>query len=237
VSANLEKMLGIAPKAALGSQLDLLIDMEALHDIRNRMSGLAASRGIERIYGVTLIKGRHPFDLAVHYAGDSCVLEGEPAGVDDRVDAAALVRKMVARLNTRPTLEEFHRDAARQVRAITDYNRVMIYRFLPDGVGEVIAEVTRAGMEPFLGLHYPASDIPVQARALYLRNPFRIIADVPRRSHCPRRALKPSQRSSHLISRRRSRARYLRSTSNICATWVWVPQSRFPSSSRAASGA
>jgi light-regulated signal transduction histidine kinase (bacteriophytochrome) len=55
----------------------------------------------------------------------------------------------------------------------------MIYRFSPGGSGEVIAEaVSGAGMESFLGLQYPASDIPVQARALYLRNPFRIIADV-----------------------------------------------------------
>jgi light-regulated signal transduction histidine kinase (bacteriophytochrome)/CheY-like chemotaxis protein len=178
VSANLHKMLGIAPQTALGAPLDALIDRETLHDVRNRMSGLAASRGTERIYGVTLIEGRGLFDLAVHYAGDACVFEGEPAGIVDRVDTASLVRKMVARLSTRPTLEELHRDAARQVRAITGYDRVMVYRFSPDGAGEVIAEASRAGMQPLLGLHYPASDIPVQARALYLRNPFRIIADV-----------------------------------------------------------
>lgn len=178
VSANLEDLLGIAPKAALGRKLDSLLDLKALHDIRNRMSGLAANRGMERIYGVTLVDDRRPFDLAVHYAGDACVLEGEPAGIDDRIDAASLVRKMVARLSTRASLEDFHRDAARQVRAITGYDRVMIYRFSSDGSGAVIAEVVRDGMEPFLGLHYPAADIPVQARALYLRNPFRIIADV-----------------------------------------------------------
>ncbi len=54
----------------------------------------------------------------------------------------------------------------------------MIYKFDPDGNGEVIAESTRSSMESFLGLNYPAADIPQQARALYLRNPFRIIADV-----------------------------------------------------------
>src|SRR6185437_8483801 len=52
------------------------------------------------------------------------------------------------------------------------------YRFDQGGAGEVIAESLTSGMEAYLGLHYPASDIPAQALALYLRNPFRIIADV-----------------------------------------------------------
>jgi light-regulated signal transduction histidine kinase (bacteriophytochrome)/CheY-like chemotaxis protein len=177
-SANLEQMLGIDHGAALGDALDSWVDRESLHDIRNRMLGLSLSGGVERIYGVSLVKGRTPFDIAVHYAGDFIVFEGEPAGLDSRRDAASLVRTMVARLNAQPLLDDFHRDAARQVRALTGFDRVMIYRFLADGAGEVIAEVTKDGVDSFLGLHYPASDIPVQARALYLKNSFRIIADV-----------------------------------------------------------
>ena len=178
VSANLEAMLGIEPAAALGVTLDSLVEPEALHEIRNRMIGLAATGGIERLYAVPLMAGRPPFDIAIHYIGDLCVLEGEPAGLDSRMDAASLVRKMVARLNIQTSLDAFHRDAARQVRSLTGFDRVMIYRFLPDGAGEVIAEAVKPERESFLGLHYPASDIPVQARALYLRNSFRIIADI-----------------------------------------------------------
>ena len=54
----------------------------------------------------------------------------------------------------------------------------MVYQFHPDGSGEVIAEAAEAGLERFLGLHYPASDIPRQARILYQRNWLRIIADI-----------------------------------------------------------
>jgi serine phosphatase RsbU (regulator of sigma subunit) len=54
----------------------------------------------------------------------------------------------------------------------------MIYRFLPDGVGWVFAESHREGLEPYLGLHYPASDIPQQARRLYVANRLRLIVDV-----------------------------------------------------------
>ena len=54
----------------------------------------------------------------------------------------------------------------------------MVYRFDADGAGEVVAEAANHGLSPFLGLRYPASDIPKQARALYERNYLRIIADV-----------------------------------------------------------
>src|SRR5271170_3612179 len=169
-SSNLAAMLGVEAHSVLGMSLDAVLDKESLHEIRNRMAGLSMTGGVERMYGVELIAGHSPFDIAVHYAGDLCVLEGEPAGLDSRMDAASLVRKMVARLNTLPSLDAFHRDAARQVRALTGFDRIMIYRFAANGVGEVIAEVAKPGMESYLGLHYHASDIPVQARALYLRN-------------------------------------------------------------------
>jgi light-regulated signal transduction histidine kinase (bacteriophytochrome) len=170
--------LGIDSGTALGASLDALLEGEALHAIRNRMFGLQGSGGTERLYGISLVPSRPLFDVAVHYSGDKIILEAEPAGLDSQIDAASLVRTMVSRVSKHAGLEDFHRDAARQVRALTGFDRVMIYRFAADGAGEVIAEALTTGTDSFLGLHYPASDIPVQARALYLRNPFRIIADV-----------------------------------------------------------
>src|SRR5512139_2036179 len=67
---------------------------------------------------------------------------------------------------------------ARSLRNLLAYDRVMVYRFDRDWNGEVIAESLRRGHEPYLGLHYPASDIPPQARALHLRNRVRGISDV-----------------------------------------------------------
>ena len=177
-SANLEVFIGIDADQSIGQQLDDLVDPEALHEIRNRMTGLSSIGGTERLYGVVLVIGRPSLDLAVHYAGGICILEGELAGQDSRTDAASVVRTMVARLAKQTNLDAFHRDAVRQMRRLTGFSRVMIYRFAADATGEVIAEDAAAGMERFLGLHFPASDIPVQARALYLLNAFRIIADV-----------------------------------------------------------
>jgi two-component system, chemotaxis family, sensor kinase Cph1 len=68
--------------------------------------------------------------------------------------------------------------AAELFRRLTGYDRVMIYRFDEDWHGEVIAEALRPDLEPYLGLHYPASDIPAQARRLYVISDMRVILDV-----------------------------------------------------------
>ncbi len=177
-SKNIGDFLDASPEQLIGKKLDHLLSEDAAHEIRNRMSILYSTRS-ERLYKVKLLKGkRKTFDLALHFSGDLLVLEGEPSQPDGRMEAVSMVRAMIARLNAATSLEAFHRDAARQVRAITGFDRVMIYRFDSNGAGQVIAESVKSGLESFLGLHYPASDIPVQARALYLVNPFRIIADV-----------------------------------------------------------
>ena len=75
-------------------------------------------------------------------------------------------------------MSDFFNEGARQVRALTGFDRVMVYRFAPDGSGEVVAESAKSGIGSFLGLHYPATDIPKQARALYLRNLLRVITDI-----------------------------------------------------------
>ncbi|MGA1798980.1 HWE histidine kinase domain-containing protein [Sphingomonas sp. 4RDLI-65] len=177
-SANLQVFLGTEAAQAIGMKVDRLVAQTALHDVRNRLAGLSGNNGTERLYGVRLTTDRRLFDLAMHYSGDVLILEGEPCSSDQPAEAATLVRSMMARLQVHSAMPAFLRDAARQVRAITGFDRAMIYRFHDDGVGEVVAEAARSPADSLLGLHYPASDIPVQARALYLRNPFRIIADV-----------------------------------------------------------
>lgn len=177
VSENIEGFLKADPARLLGSRFDNWITQSALHDIRNRMAIMSSTCG-ERLFEVKIVPNAPPVDLAIHFQGDLLIIEGERSQKAERMEAASMVRAMTSRLARSPTIDRFHRDASRQVLAITGFDRIMIYRFDHDGNGEVIAEATRSGMESFLGLHYPATDIPQQARALYLINPFRIIADV-----------------------------------------------------------
>jgi light-regulated signal transduction histidine kinase (bacteriophytochrome)/CheY-like chemotaxis protein len=176
-SEGCEKFFKARPEELLGTRFEKWISDASLHAIRNQMAILASTTG-ERIFDVKLVQGLPPVDLSIHFQGDLLIIEGELTQKAERLEAASMVRAMAARLGKAPTIAKFHHDAARQVMAITGFDRVMIYRFDTDGHGEVIAESTRAGVESFLGLHYPSSDIPRQARQLYLLNPFRIIADV-----------------------------------------------------------
>lgn len=177
VSANIADFTGIPVADWIGQALEGLIDGSALHTLRNQIATLHGPDAIQRSFGLTLLANRSPFDVAVHLTGDTVVIEAERAVTDER-EAAALVRAMVARLKHSDGLPAFYRDGARHVQALTGFDRVMVYRFEADDHGEVIAEALRDNSDSYLGLHYPASDIPAQARALYLRSPFRIIADV-----------------------------------------------------------
>ncbi len=176
-SANVGLFLGFEPSSMIGNLLADFLPPKLVHDLRNRVAYLSTPNSVERIFGCTLREGGEPFDIAVHISGKQIVIEAEP-GVHTNGDATGSVRSMMARLDSQPDLPSFFREGSRQVRALLGYDRVMVYKFAPDGAGEVIAEACKAGIGSFKGLHYPASDIPQQARALYKRNLIRVIRDV-----------------------------------------------------------
>ena len=175
VSANTPLFLGLPIKALLGVSLREVIRPEAHHVLRNRLSVLSGPDAIERSFAVQLQDSGPLYDLAIHRSGELIIIEAEPRVATVDLNAGAMVRSMLARLKGQTSLL---REAARLMQALTGFDRVMIYRFHPDGSGEVIAERARPGLEPFLGLRYPAEDIPQQARALLVRNPVRILVDV-----------------------------------------------------------
>jgi light-regulated signal transduction histidine kinase (bacteriophytochrome) len=176
-SANLSDFLGVEAGAALGAPLESLISHEALHTIRNRVSALAGVDAVERVFGLRLREDLDLFDVAIHASGDLIVIEAEPAK-GGHGDATNKVRSMIARIDGKDTFAAFVQEGARLVRGLSGFDRVMVYRFDADGSGEVVAEACRPDIGSFKGLHYPANDIPQQARALYKRNLLRVIADI-----------------------------------------------------------
>ena len=176
-SANIEAFIGIDHAAVLGLPLVDVISRDAVHSLRNRAAVIRGPDVVERLFGLRLTDDHGLFDIAIHLVEGQIVIEAEPSQEESHGSTLS-IRSMMARLDQTETLETFFREGARQARALTGFDRVMVYRFDETGSGEVVAEAARPGIGSFLGLHYPASDIPVQARALYLRNLFRIIADV-----------------------------------------------------------
>ncbi|WHU00906.1 HWE histidine kinase domain-containing protein [Sphingomonas sp. NIBR02145] len=177
VSANAEQYLGTPADDLLGTSAVPLLGEHAVHTLRNRLAMLRGNDAVERVFGLKIASGRS-FDFALHMIGDTIVLEGEESRHEATTDVGSAIRAMMARLDETSDSASFYREGARQVRALTGFDRVMVYRFDRDGSGVVVAEAARAGIGSFLDLRYPASDIPQQARKLYVRTPFRIIADV-----------------------------------------------------------
>ncbi|HEX3982467.1 MAG TPA: HWE histidine kinase domain-containing protein [Acidisoma sp.] len=179
-SANVDAYLGCAADALIGVPAAEIFEEQALHDLRNRLTIIERGDAVERALAMRCLIGQpeRSFDCALHFSDDQIILECEPSRTEDYVDSAATIRSMMARLDQPADLAGYFRAGARQLRALTGFDRVMVYRFDGDGSGEVVGEAAKHGIGSFLGLHYPASDIPSQARALYLRTPLRIIADV-----------------------------------------------------------
>ncbi len=120
------------------------------------------------------------FQISIHKSHDIYVLEAEPQFPDKEklVDVYTQTIQFVTQMNNTKSLKDLCALVAHGTREITGYDRVMIYRFDEQYNGEVFAENCREDLEPFLGLHYPHTDIPAQARELYIRNELRLIVDI-----------------------------------------------------------
>lgn len=179
VSRDIARFLGpsATPDAMLGRPLDQFLDATLIHDIRNRLSTLTLPDLLVRMAEVRLLPDAPLVSLVMHRSADEVLIEGEPDPSPSH-DAGGVVRAMMARLEQTVGIQPLLHEGARQVRALTGFDRVMVYRFAEDDSGEVVAEAVRPGIGSFMGLNYPAGDIPAQARALYRRNLLRLIGDV-----------------------------------------------------------
>lgn len=177
-SANASEMLGVAGNIAAGTQLSHAFAPETISALTEALARAPVEDGVERLFGLNLAGNGRMFDCAVHPSGDMMVVEFEPHAARDFADHLGLIGPVISQLERLREPQALCETAARLVRQMLDYDRVMVYRFHPDESGEVIAEDKRDDLAPFLGLRYPAADIPQQARDLFRRNRFRVIADM-----------------------------------------------------------
>ncbi|MFZ4557463.1 MAG: GAF domain-containing protein, partial [Pseudanabaena sp.] len=123
-----------------------------------------------------------PFNGVVHRApSGEIVLELEPVEFASKSDFFEFYRHIkvtLAKMQTTQNLTALCDLVVQEMRELTGFDRVMIYRFNEGGDGTVIAESKQDDLEPFLGMHYPDSDIPKQAKYLYTLNWLRLISDV-----------------------------------------------------------
>ncbi len=134
-----------------------------------------ASTGLGRLQAA----GGARYEVAAHRTAGHVIVECEPVANDRSGPAPleVLVREFLPRLQREHTSAGLCRLVADEMRRLTGFGRALVYRFDEDGHGEVLAESLLSGYDSYLGHHFPASDIPLQARALYLESRFRLIPD------------------------------------------------------------
>jgi chemotaxis family two-component system sensor kinase Cph1 len=178
VSDNVEAHLGISADQLLDKGLERLLGPTYMAEVQGIWPTLTEAA---KLLGVRLdyIKGQPFFKLILHRYDGLLWVEGEPVAEAEvsAFDLPALNHTLTQMLSA-TTVLEFCQAAVEQVREITGFARVGMYRFAADESGEMVAEAKRADLDPLLGLHYPASDIPQQARAMYLKNWLRFIPDI-----------------------------------------------------------
>ncbi|PPD93224.1 hypothetical protein GOBAR_DD09817 [Gossypium barbadense] len=127
-----------------------------------------------------------PFYAIIHRVTGSLIIDFEPVKPYEVPMTAAgalqsykLAAKAITRLQSLPSgsMERLCDTMVQEVFELTGYDRVMAYKFHDDDHGEVVSEITKPGLEPYLGLHYPATDIPQAARFLFMKNKVRMIVD------------------------------------------------------------
>jgi light-regulated signal transduction histidine kinase (bacteriophytochrome) len=176
-SANAVDFCGATYEQLLGKSFAACFGADEAQNLLDYLQGEQFAAGNP----TRLVLGETPYSCTIRLQPDvSYLLEAEPYpdGQKSLQDLYQQTRKFVSLMERSPTLRQLCQAVAEETRAITGYDRVMIYRFDKHYNGEVIAEAKRDDLEPFLHLHYPHTDIPAQARELYLRNLLRMIVDV-----------------------------------------------------------
>jgi len=169
VSNNTENYLNKQPQELLGQPLSCLLATQQIAAIKKCLEKKIGSVTTLKI-PITTLNGERYFDGIAHRTSNAVILELEPTDSDEEVSFLsfhALVSEAIAQLQNTSNLEEFLHLVASEYRKITAFDRVMVYQFDEQGAGSVVAEAKREDLAPYLGLHYPALDIPEPARQLY----------------------------------------------------------------------
>jgi diguanylate cyclase (GGDEF)-like protein/PAS domain S-box-containing protein len=177
-SENAAQLFGMPPERMIGQSLPDLLG-------RAEVQKLLEPLGLEEWRASAVVSMNVPEhgqrDAMVFRSGGLMVVEFELQPYDTSNLFRTLfipIRDALWRLDAESNLATYTQTVVDQVRLLTGYDRVMMYRFASNWDGEVISESAIPGVDSYLGNRFPASDIPPQARELYTRNLVRVIGDV-----------------------------------------------------------
>ena len=157
----------------LGRPLDALLGYSA-----GEIADSLPDQGVAVIGDVSFRE--EPRDAIAYRSGSHLVVELTSRSDGGELDAGflSMLERLGSSLEHSASLADLSSQAARIFQDLTGYSRVMVYQFVDDDAGVVLGESVAGSGSSFMNHHFPASDIPRQARALYVRNKVRVIADV-----------------------------------------------------------
>ncbi|WP_293129138.1 ATP-binding protein [Microcoleus sp. bin38.metabat.b11b12b14.051] len=180
VSNNTSEWLGQQPQELLGKLLSEFLAPKQIEAIWQCLS-----EGFESVNSlnicINLQQKMSRFEGIVHRYDNTIILELEPKKKSYKTDYLSFyrgVRGTITKIQKAASLLEMCRIVVKEVRKITGFDRVMIYKFDSEGAGTIIAEDKSDWGPTYLNLRYPSTDIPQQARNLYTLNWLRLIPDV-----------------------------------------------------------
>lgn len=180
-SENIHEFLKGLPEDLLGrsiQDIESIIGENEPPNFINQLITFGKTNGFDQTNPfATDIQGKS-FYLIIAPSATSYLLEFEPTLSDLKTDIQKMIGRSISEMLADKDINNLLVNTASQVKTVIGYDRVMVYRFAADGHGEVVSEAKNSDLEPWLGLHFPASDIPKQARELYKLNLTRLIADV-----------------------------------------------------------
>lgn len=175
-SENIKVFIDLTIEDVLQKPVEFIIGANQLPEFQHYIKNL--ENKLTTPFILTLCNTQ--FQCVISQSNDLLIGEFEP--VSEHIPRVSTVYDQAINfakyMSQAMTLQQLCHSVAAEIRSLTGYDRVMVYRFDKDYNGEIFAESKTDEHEPFLGLHYPHTDIPIQARQLYIKNLLRLIVDV-----------------------------------------------------------
>ena len=177
VSENVADITGISLQALVNSKLSDYIDAGELQKIATT-SQKGFSGKIPLTINLLKDQVQQAFHVLMHIKADYIILElqqVESGRSRNFTEVYQDVKYISYALDAATSVQEVCEIAVHELRKLSGFDGVLMYQFDRDWNGTVIAEEKDERLEPYIGQSFPASDVPKQARALYLKNPYRLI--------------------------------------------------------------
>lgn len=184
VSENIAEITGVDFRRLINTNISEYLDLEGLQELK---SNLCAGIRQRIPFNLNFVNAgvNVQFHTLMHVKADYTLIELEKVDNGNNrsfTDVFQEVKKVMSAIDQADTVQKVCDIAIHELRKLSGFDGVLMYRFDEDWNGTVIAEEKDERLDTYIGQTFPASDVPKQARQLYLKNPYRLI---PNREYQP----------------------------------------------------